>query len=153
MSKERVKLNTLLDKTIDAEVNQRVASIKAENEDLNARVQRLQGRVSELTLELHNIKHDNHHGAVMYNMLNSFKDKFYSIEQKPNREELVYKMLGCFYEKDFNENTYECPIWLGACTQFYSNRKDVVEILKALEIYVPDNVDNFRIINTHIVKS
>lgn len=145
MSKERVKLNNLLDKTIDAEVNQRVASIKAENEELNARVQRLQGRVSELTLELANVKHDNYHGAVMYNMLNSFKDKFNDIENKPNREELVYKMLGCFYEKDFNENTYECPIWLGACTQFYSNRKDVVDILRALEIYVPDNIDNFRL--------
>ena len=145
MSKERAKLNSLLEKTINAEVDQRVASIKAENEDLNARVQRLQGRVSELTLELDNVKHDNGQASVMYNMINAFKDKFYSIEEKPKREELVYKMLECFFDKDFEENTYECPIWLGACTQFYSHKKDVVDILKALEIYVPDNVDNFRL--------
>ena len=145
MSKERVNLNKVLEKTIEAEVNERVASIKTENEDLNARVQRLQGKVSELTLELDNIKHNNNKSAVMYNMMNAFKDKFYAVENKPKREEIVYKMLQCFFDKDFKENTYECPIWLGACTQFYSNRKEVVDILRALEIYVPENIDSFRL--------
>ena len=145
MSKERVKLNNILEKTIEAEVTERVAAIKTENEDLNARVQRLQNKVSELTLELDNVKHDNKQATVMYSMISAFKEKFYSLEEKPKREELVYKMLECFFDKDFDENTYECPIWLGACTQFYSHRAEVVEILKALEIYIPQNIDKFRL--------
>ena len=145
MSKERAKLNNLLEKTIESEVSERVSSIKAENEDLHARVQRLQGKVSELTIELHNLKHDDSQSSVMLNLIEHFKDKFYAVENKPNREELVYKMLESFFDKDFDENTYECPIWLGACTQFYSHRTEVVEILKALEIYIPENIDNFRL--------
>lgn len=145
MGKARANLNKVLEKTIESEVDERVALVKEENKDLQARVQRLQSKVSELTLELDNIRHDNKQSTVVYNMINAFKEKFYALEEKPTREELVYRMLNCFFDKDFNESTYECPIWLGACTQFYSHRSEVVQILKALEIYVPQDIEKFRL--------
>lgn len=72
---------------------------------------------------------------------------------KKNIEELdgeekalaVYEFLDCFFEKDFKENTYGVPLWLGCATQYYNNRTEVFAILKALGFTLPNGIENFRL--------
>lgn len=57
----------------------------------------------------------------------------------------VYEFLDCFFERDFLENTYEVPLWLGCAVQYYSNRTEVFKILKALDFQLPEGIGNFRL--------
>jgi len=57
----------------------------------------------------------------------------------------VYDFLDCFFERDFIENTYEAPLWLGCGTLYYNNRKEVFAILRALGFTLPEGIENFRL--------
>lgn len=61
-----------------------------------------------------------------------------------NKEKLVYDFLDCFLDKDFNENTYEVPLWLGCAIQYYSNRDIIFKILKTLDIRFPGNLESIK---------
>lgn len=57
----------------------------------------------------------------------------------------VYDFLDCFFERDFLENNYEVPLWLGCGTRYYNNRAEVFAILKALDLTLPKGIKNFRL--------
>ena len=57
----------------------------------------------------------------------------------------VYEFLDCFFERDFKENTYEVPLWLGCATQYYSNRTAIFAVLRALGFTLPEDIENFRL--------
>jgi hypothetical protein len=57
----------------------------------------------------------------------------------------VYDFLDCFFERDFMENTYEAPLWLGCGDVYYNNRKEVFAILRALGFTLPEGIENFRL--------
>lgn len=57
----------------------------------------------------------------------------------------VYEFLDCLFDRDFREDTYEVPIWLGCVTQYYTNRETIIEILRALEFNLPNGIENFRL--------
>lgn len=57
----------------------------------------------------------------------------------------VYAFLDCFFERNFIENTYEAPLWLGCATRYYNNRTKVFTILRALGFMLPEGIENFRL--------
>lgn len=57
----------------------------------------------------------------------------------------VYEFLDCFFERDFKENTYGVPLWLGCATQYYSNRTEIFAVLRALDFMLPEGIENFRL--------
>ena len=61
------------------------------------------------------------------------------------KAEAVYDFLDCFFERDFLENTYEVPLWLGCATLYYNNRTEVFGILRALGFTLPKGIENFRL--------
>lgn len=73
-----------------------------------------------------------------------FKQKIQYMDNL-ERDRAVYEFLDVFFTKDFTENTYDCPLWLGCVVQYYSNRDTVVKVLRMLDIAVPTNIDSFRL--------
>ena len=59
--------------------------------------------------------------------------------------EKVYSLFELMFEKDFEENLYEVPLWLGILTQYYSHKDDAIEFLKILGIDLPNGVEKFRL--------
>jgi hypothetical protein len=78
-------------------------------------------------------------------LMNRVKSKIKSCTDKEELDLMIYSFLDCFFEKDFKENTREVPLWLGCATQYYSNRTEVFAVLRALDIALPEGIENFRL--------
>lgn len=60
-------------------------------------------------------------------------------------DEKVYSLFDLMFKKDFNEDLYEVPLWLGILTQYYSHKDEAIEFLKLLDVKLPDKVEDFRL--------
>ena len=60
-------------------------------------------------------------------------------------DEKVYSLFELMFEKDFEENLYEVPLWLGILTQYYSHKDEAIEFLRLLDVKLPDKIENFRL--------
>ena len=145
MMDKQQELRALLEQTIDEQVEKQVAKIKNENKELRAAVNKLQDKVLTLVDERDAAINEAKDAKVLLEVADIFKTRLDNIQEKTARPEFVYNLLKLFFEPDFEENTYECPIWLGAVVNFYSHKDIVIRLLKVLDIYVPNNVDNFRL--------
>ena len=145
MIDKQQELRALLEETIDEQVEQRVSQIKSDNAKLSATVNELQGKVSLLVNERDESRNIAKDAKVLLEVVELFKARLSSIQDKSIRAEFVYNLLKLFFEPDFEESTYDCPIWLGAVVNFYSHKDIVVKLLKTLDIDVPQNIDKFRL--------
>lgn len=145
MTDKQQELHALLEKTIDEQVDNRVAEIQQENKDLKGTVKKLQDQVWTLVDERNDARNKAEDAKVLLEVIEIFKDRLGNIQEKAVRPEFVYNLLKLFFEPDFEESTYDCPIWLGAVVNFYSHRDIVVRLLKVLDIYVPNNIEKFRL--------
>lgn len=145
MTDKQQELRALIEETIDEQVDQRVAKILNENKELRATVNKLQDKVLTLVDERDEARNEAKDAEVLLEVVEVFKARLDNIQEKAVRPELVYSLLRIFFEPDFEENTYDCPIWLGAVVNFYSHRDIVVRLLKVLDIHVPNNIEKFRL--------
>ena len=145
MTDKQQELRALLEETIEEQVDKKVAKIKNENKELRATVNKLQDKVLTLVDERDAARNEAKAAKVLLEVVDMFKARLDGIQEKPGRSDCVYKLLGLIFEPDFNENTYDCPIWLGAVVNFYSHRELVIRLLKVLDIYVPNNIEKFRL--------
>ena len=56
-----------------------------------------------------------------------------------------FAVLELVFAKDYKENVYDTPLWIGAMTQFYSNKDRVIDVLRLFDVKLPDNIENFRL--------
>lgn len=145
MTDKQQELRALLEEAIDEQVDKQVAKIKKENKELRATVNKLQDKVLTLVDERDAARNEAKDAKVLLEVADIFKARLDNIQEKTVRPEFVYNLLKLFFEPDFEENTYDCPIWLGAVVNFYSHRDIVVRLLKVLDIYVPNNIEQFRL--------
>ena len=145
MTDKQQELRTLLEETIEEQVEQKVAKIRNENKELRATVNKLQDKVLTLVDERDAARNEAKDAKVLLEVAEIFKARLDSIQEKAVRPEFVYNLLKLFFEPDFEENTYDCPIWLGAVVNFYSHRDIVIRLLEVLDIYVPNNIEKFRL--------
>lgn len=145
MTDKQQELRALLEETIEEQVDNKVTKIKDENKELRATVNKLQDKVLTLVNERDSAINEAKDAKVLLEVVELFKARFDNIQKKADRPELVYSLLRLLFEPDFEENTYDCPIWLGAVVNFYSHRDIVVRLLKVLDIYVPNNIEKFRL--------
>lgn len=68
-----------------------------------------------------------------------------NIKQFKDDKDKIYKFLSCIFEKDYEENTYDTPLWIGALTQYYSHKDEVLQLLKIIDVKLPNGVENFRL--------
>ena len=108
----------------------RNAQLTEENEELKKESKSFENIAIERTKSL------NDSGTVlkMLKYLKNFLD-----------DEKVYSLFELMFEKDFEENLYEVPLWLGILTQYYSHKDEAIEFLRLLDVKLPDKIENFRL--------
>ena len=117
-----------------------VDSIKQENNCLKKENANLKKVLSQTETDLKNANTKVESSSLMAILINNLKSTI-----EATGDVLVYNFLDLLFKKDFKENIKDVPVWLGAITQYYSNRETVIEILRMLGIYVPDKIENFRL--------
>ena len=112
------------------EIMVRNAQLTEENEKLRKQSKSFENIAIERTKSL------NDSGTVL-KMLKYLKDSL--------DDEKVYSLFELMFEKDFEENLYEVPLWLGILTQYYSHKDEAIEFLRLLDVKLPDKIENFRL--------
>ena len=62
-----------------------------------------------------------------------------------NDPDKIYTFLDLLYEKDYKEDVYNTPLWIGALTQYYSRRSEIIDLLRLLNVKLPNGIENFRL--------
>lgn len=62
-----------------------------------------------------------------------------------NSDNKIYTFLELLYEKDFNEEVYDAPLWIGALTQYYSHKDEIIKLFNMLNVKLPKEIENFRL--------
>ena len=112
------------------EIMTRNAQLTEENEKLRKQSKSFENIAIERTKSL------NDSGTVL-KMLKYLKNSL--------DDEKVYSLFDLMFEKDFEENLYEVPLWLGILTQYYSHKDEAIEFLRLLDVKLPDKIENFRL--------
>lgn len=145
MDVEYAQLQQLIESTIDIEVNKRVGLVEEENSNLKVEVCRLTNKITELTNTLSKSRSNESMNAIMLSIVDQLNCRIQDTEDKYKKEDFVYNFLELLFKPDFNESTYEVPTWLGAVTNFYSNKEFVIQILNLLHVQIPHNIAKFRL--------
>lgn len=124
------------------DVNSTIGSIKHESEYLKKENERLMTVLSQAEKNLRESKKNTEKFALMETLTNGIKS---TVENSENKNQKVYDFLDLVFQKDYKEDVYDTPIWIGAMTQFYSNKEAVIEVLKLFDVKLPDNIENFRL--------
>ena len=138
-------IHEVLQATIDDNVEKRVKEVLEENKQLNETVLELTDKVDELLGNIDQRKEDDKTSALMLTCLNQIKTRVTSLNESDKRNNFIMNFLEIVFTPDFEENTYDCPLWLSAVTNFYSSRKIVIDILRLFDVYLPQNIDCFRL--------
>ena len=138
------EFKNMWEEMLETEVQERTQLIQNQNDVLKARVKEQESELSQLRETSKTRERILDNAITMTMMFDTFKAR-YDSAPKGTKDELVYTFLKCFYEPDFEESTYDCPLWLGAVTNFYSNRDVVIQLLHALEVKMPSNIETFRL--------
>lgn len=124
------------------DVNSTIGGIKHENEYLKKENDKLRVVLAKAEKNLRESKKDAEKFALMETLANGIKNTAKNAE---NKDEKIYEFLNLVFERDYIEQTYDAPLWIGAMTQFYSNKDKVIEVLRLFDVKLPDNVENFRL--------
>ena len=116
---------------INEQIDEKVKEIKEENKKLTEQNILLKQKYSESLQQIENLN-------LEEILSKRVKDV---VKKDPER---IFILLNYLYQKDFNENTYNAPIWIGCLTQYYSHKTEVLNILKRI-IPLPENIDDFRL--------
>ena len=125
------------------DVNSVIGSIKHENEYLKKENKELKEALSIAERNLRESKNILKDYSFIGIILNGIKDNIKTAEDKENK---IYEFLDLIFKKDYKETPcFTMPLWIGAITQYYSNKDYVIEILKLFNIKLPENIENFRL--------
>lgn len=125
------------------DVNSTIGSIKHENEYLKEENKMLKEALSKAERNLRDSKNTLKDYSFIGIILNGIKD---NIKTADNKENKIYEFLDLIFKKDYEETPcFNMPLWIGAITQYYSNKDYVIEILRLFNIKLPENIENFRL--------
>lgn len=124
------------------DINTEIGAIKHTNEYLRKENDELKKALSNTEKDLRELKKNMEKFSLMETLVNGVKN---TVENAESKDEKVYGFLDLVFERDYIEQTYDAPLWIGAMTQFYSNKEKVIEILKLFDIKLPNGIENFRL--------
>lgn len=124
------------------DINSEIGSIKHDNEYLKKENDNLKTSLAQAEKSLREAKKDAEKFALMETLTHGIKSTIENAESKDNK---IYDFLELVFPKDYNEDVYDAPLWIGVMTQFYSNKGKVIDILRLFDIKLPDNIENFRL--------
>lgn len=138
------EFKNMWEEALESEIQERTQELQKENDILSKRVNEQEAEIAQLRGTSKTRERILDDTITMTMMIDTFKSRL-ADTPKGTKEELVYNFLKCFYVPDFEESTYDCPLWLGAVTNFYSNRDVIIQFLRAIDVKVPDNIETFRL--------
>lgn len=124
------------------DVNSTIGSIKHENDYLKKENSSLKTALAQAEKDLKESKKNTEKFTLMETLTNSIKN---TVKNTKDKETKIYEFLNFVFERDYIEQTCDAPLWIGAMTQFYSNKENVIEILRLFDIELPNNIENFRL--------
>lgn len=124
------------------DINSTIGSIKQTNEYLKKENDDLKKALSQAERNLRESNKNMEKFSLMETLTNDIKN---TAENAESKNQKIYDFLNLVFTKDYNEDVYDAPLWIGAMTQFYSNGEKVIEILRLFDIKLPDNIENFRL--------
>ena len=124
------------------DINSEIGAIKHENEYLKKENDKLSKALSQTEKNLRETKKNTEKFSLMETLVGGIKSKAENAEDK---NKVIYDFLDLVFQKDYKEDVYDAPLWIGAMTQYYSNKEKVIEILKMFDVKLPDNIENFRL--------
>lgn len=124
------------------DVNYQIGMIKHESEYLRKENECLMTALAQAEKNLREAKKDAERFALMGTLTNGLKNM---VKDSEDKETKIYEFLNLVFKKDYIEQTYDAPLWIGAMTQFYSNKEKVIDVLKLFDVKLPDNIENFRL--------
>lgn len=123
-------------------IGSEIGAIKYENAYLKKENEKLSKALSQAENNLRETKKNVEKFSLMETIVGGIKSK---VENAEDKNKAIYDFLDLIFQKDYKENVYETPLWIGAMTQYYSNKEKVIEILKMFDVKLPDNIENFRL--------
>jgi hypothetical protein len=124
------------------DINTEIGAIKHTNECLRKENDELKKALSKTEKDLRELKKNTEKFSLMETLVNGIKN---TVENSESKDEKIYGFLDLVFKRDYIEQTYDAPLWIGAMTQFYSNREKVIEVLKLFDIKLPNGIENFRL--------
>lgn len=115
------------------EITSKNLQLEQENNQLKDDNQQLSTLLLEKEESLSNSK-------IMFKVFNHIKDS--SIIDLNSK---IYNLFDMMFEKDFVEDVYETPLWVGILTQYYSHKDEAIEFLKLFGIKLPNKIESFRL--------
>ena len=134
-----------LQAAIDDQVDKIVKQTKEENERLNKTIVELTDEIDHLLAEVDDMRSEQEDNSLITSCVQNLKSRINNISNTEEKSKHIIKFLETLFEPDFQESTYECPIWLSAITNIYSNREIEIKILSMLNVDLPHNIESFRL--------
>lgn len=145
MAKRTKDIDTLFDEIkiqmaeqIEANNKAKIENLEKENDNLREINNKLLKAVKKADTVQENFN-------LMNLLVDNIKSRIDHAEGFEEQTKVVYEFLSCVFTKDFVENTYDTPLWLGCLVQYYSNKDTIIEILKVLGFKLPQNIESFRL--------
>ncbi len=123
------KINELKDylkNSVKQEIQEQIQTLETQNQNLQKENRDLKSK--NKSIENENI-----------DLLN--RDNVLKILADTITKDNVYKIIEAIFPKTFDENTHECSEIWGAYVNYYDNRKDVISLLKYVNIEVPQELE------------
>lgn len=139
---EKLVYDNILKSIADASMNSikdSMAEIDNENDRLKKEISELKESQTKLLAEVTELKTQLNDVSIFTSYLDIFKDKI------KNDNKFMYQIASMLYDKDYEENTYDTPVWLGVVTQWYSHRHELIALMRILKVKLPDKIDSFRL--------
>ena len=124
------------------DINSKIGMINNENKYLKKENDKLKTALIQTEKSLREINKDVENFDLIKTLTNGIKN---TIKDAENKDQKIYEFLNLVFTKDYNEDVCNTPLWIGAMTQFYSNKEKVIEVLKLFDVKLPDNIENFRL--------
>ena len=161
-------LHTFIKFLIKDEVNKKHKELIEENSNLKTKLAELQvlnnSIQSKLDDELELKNKLNENISLSNNILDSLKYKIMKIvTEQVDAEKLKYcsnrkcydeyrigqllmNFLDSCYQFTFNEKLdRNCPLWLILVVRYYTDKEDIIKLLKYLDVSYPSNINSFRL--------
>ena len=139
---EKLMYDNILKSITDASmssIKDSIAEINSENDRLKKELSEAKGSQSKLIAEVTELKARLNDISVSELYLDVLRDRI------KNDNTFMYQIASVLYEKDYNEGTYDTPVWLGVVAQWYSHRRELIALMRVLRVKLPDNIDLFRL--------
>lgn len=115
--------------------------IESAQSDVSNEIERLSGENRELKKEIKRLSEQNDELKKENKVIN-INDNVMRIVASQVSENNVCRLIESLFVKTFDENTYDVPLFWVMYVNYYSDRKDVISLLRFAGVKIPDELED-----------